>query len=430
MRILVCNTFGRLLGGVESYLDRVIPALADGGHEVAMLCEMNSPAAHPMLHIPGRKWSVSEIGAEQALHEVRDWQPEIIYTHAMRDPVLELAVMQMAPALVFAHDYSVTCISGAKRFAFPTISCCSRQFGAGCLVNYLPRRCGGLSLLTMWRNFHRQLTRLELRHRYRRVVVASEAMRQEYLRHGFEPSRVVLLPHPVIPVPATHAVDSGSVRGSDRHHRSADRDSLHLLFAGRMVSLKGGEMLLRALPLATQKLQRPLKLMMVGNGPAKTAWEKQAQAICARNGSITVEFTGWLGQADLHRFITMSDLLVVPSLWPEPFAMIGPEAGSGGLPAAAFAVGGIPEWLHDGVNGFLAPAEPASASGLAIAIAKCLEDPLLYRRLRNGAQQEAMKYRLDRHVSRLLEIFSLVVAEARDISLRANGCLPVSTRTA
>ena len=51
------------------------------------------------------------------------------------------------------------------------------------------------------------------------------------------------------------------------------------------------------------------------------------------------------------------DLLVVPSVWPEPFGLVGPEAAHHGVPSAAFAVGGIPEWLVDGVSGHLAAGD-------------------------------------------------------------------------
>ena len=140
-------------------------------------------------------------------------------------------------------------------------------------------------------------------------------------------------------------------------------------------------------------------------------WEAQARALCARNPAITVEFTGWLELAALRELMAESDLLVVPSLWPEPFGMIGPEAGTEALPAAAFAVGGIPEWLHDGINGFLAEANPPSATALAAAIVKCLSNPLLYRQLCAGAQREASKFSLARHIARLSEIFARGAAE-------------------
>ena len=67
-----------------------------------------------------------------------------------------------------------------------------------------------------------------------------------------------------------------------------------------------------------------------------------------------------------------ADLLVVPSLWPEPFGLVGLEAARHRLPVAAFAVGGIPDWLRPGVNGYLAPGDPPTPGGLADAIIACL----------------------------------------------------------
>lgn len=413
MRILICNTFARFLGGVESYLGRLIPALEEDGHELAMLFETDSPAALPRLPTTERIWFASEIGVSQMLRGLRQWRPDIIYIHAISNGSLEEALIDTAPAVLFAHDYSATCVSGAKTFAFPRVRCCSRRFGAGCLVNYFPRRCGGISPITMWRDYRSRLTRLEVMRRYHCVLVASEAMRQEYLRHAFEPSRVEVVPYPVVPMAAE--IDGGDTRAGTICSREVQRSPLsgtvHLLFAGRMVQLKGGEILISALPQVVQRLQGPLKLTLAGDGPAKAQWEAQARILCAQNSLIAVEFTGWLDHASLHKVISECDLLVVPSLWPEPFGMIGLEAGNAGLPAVAFAVGGIPEWLHDGINGFLASANPPSASGLAAAIAKCLADSVLHQQLREGAQREATKFGIKRHVERLLEIFTRVMAE-------------------
>jgi glycosyltransferase involved in cell wall biosynthesis len=103
-----------------------------------------------------------------------------------------------------------------------------------------------------------------------------------------------------------------------------------------------------------------------------------------------------------------ADLLVVPSLWPEPFGLIGPEAGRFGVPAAAFDVGGISEWLHDGVNGALAPGNPPTARGLADAIVRCLRDPVLYAKLRKGALETSLSFNMRRHVESLIGIFGQV----------------------
>jgi glycosyltransferase involved in cell wall biosynthesis len=415
MRIAVCNTFGRFLGGVESYLGRLIPSLASNSHELALLFETDAPASLPRLPATERVWFASEIGTSQMLRELRHWRPDIIYIHAISDADLEWTLLETAPAVLFAHDYAATCISGAKTFSFPRPRCCSRQLGIGCLVNYFPRRCGGLSPITMWQDYQSRLARLAVMRRYHRVLVASEAMRREYLRHAFEPSRVEVAPYPVMPTAAEidgGETSAGRIRSEGVQFRRAS--PVHLLFVGRMVQLKGGEILIRALPQIAQRLQVPLKLTLAGDGPAKSQWEAQARFVCAGNSLITTAFTGWLDQANLQRLISECDLLVVPSLWPEPFGMIGPEAGCAGLPAVAFAVGGVPEWLHDGINGFLAPANPPSTAGLAAAIAQSLADPALHRQLREGAQREAAKFSIKRHVEKLLEIFTRAVAEDVD----------------
>src|SRR5690606_37592813 len=97
-----------------------------------------------------------------------------------------------------------------------------------------------------------------------------------------------------------------------------------------------------------------------------------------------------------------ADLLMVPSLWPEPFGLVGPEAGAHGLPAVGFPVGGIPEWLRDGVNGHLAEGPPGRPEELAAAAMRALSDGQHYQALRRGAREVAGEYGLAGHVERLV----------------------------
>jgi glycosyltransferase involved in cell wall biosynthesis len=78
------------------------------------------------------------------------------------------------------------------------------------------------------------------------------------------------------------------------------------------------------------------------------------------------------------------------------------------VPVAAFAVGGIPDWLFDGVNGFLASGSPPSATGLAAAIVKCLADPETHACLRAGALKVSAQFNLTNHLSVLLDLFEKV----------------------
>jgi len=66
-------------------------------------------------------------------------------------------------------------------------------------------------------------------------------------------------------------------------------------------------------------------------------------------------------------------VVVVPSRWPEPFGVVGIEAMAHGRPVVAFGVGGIPDWLADGVGGFIVP--PADVATMADRIAAVLAHP-------------------------------------------------------
>jgi glycosyltransferase involved in cell wall biosynthesis len=411
VRIVVANTFGRALGGIESYLSRVIPALRLAAHEVAMLFEYDAPRERPRVANSDRTWCVSEVGIERTLCELRAWQPDIVYTHGMSDQRLEQMMLETLPAVHFAHDYSALCISKRKAFGFPSVRTCTRPFGWQCLLHYFPHRCGGLNPITMWQQYRGSIDRRKLMQRYRRILVPSEAMRQEYLRNWFQPDRVETLLHPV-PTSEEESLDCESgefvrrASGNVVDETAPPYPMSHLLFAGRMVQAKGGAILLAALPHAAAILHRPLYLTLAGDGPARLEWERQARNLCERDRSMRVVFTGWQEGANLQKLFEASDLLVVPSLWPEPFGLIGPEAGMTGLPAAAFDVGGISEWLQDGINGFVAPATPPTAHGLAAVITKCLGDESRYQELRKGARREAAKFGLEQHVRRLLAIFA------------------------
>jgi glycosyltransferase involved in cell wall biosynthesis len=114
-----------------------------------------------------------------------------------------------------------------------------------------------------------------------------------------------------------------------------------------------------------------------------------------------IEFIGWVNSRQRDELFRESHLLILPSIWPEPFGQVGVEAGHHGLPSAAFSVGGIPEWLQDGMNGHLAPGDPPRADGLAGAIVRCLKDAGDYRRLSLGAEEAAGRFSRNAHMERL-----------------------------
>jgi glycosyltransferase involved in cell wall biosynthesis len=425
MRIGIVTWSARKVGGIETYLDRVLPGLHHAGHQVALLSQVDSPADRPRICLPEGApfYCVATAEPRQALDQLQQWRPHLIYLQGLDDPALEARLSTIAPVILFAHNYYGTCVDGSKLFSFPTARPCERAFGLGCLLNFYPRRCGGLNPITMARAYGEKAARLRILRDYRAILTASEHMRREYLKHGFAEGAVHLVPLPVYSSqdnggPWYASLDSPLAGQDDRRGETSEyaqgarstedesnEDEWRLLFAGRMTRLKGGAVLLDAIPAVAAALGRPVRVTFAGEGPAREDWEAQGRALEARNPNLRIEFVGWLDADALDALAKRIHLLVMPSLWPEPFGLVGPEFGLKGIPAAAFAVGGVPGWLTDGINGCLALDDPPTAHGLAAAITRCLHDSDEYARLRRGAVALAQRFSLARHLETLMAIF-------------------------
>ena len=382
MRILFANDGISDVGGVQAYLDAVIVALEARGHAIAFAYCSDSgsnEAGGVARRLPGFQLGGSNVTS--VLDEVRRWSPDVCYSHNMHDLELEMSLGAIAPIVKFMHGYFGTCVSGLKMHAFPSPVVCDRTFGPACAALFLPRRCGRLSPLALvggWRWARAQRSSFDT---YAAIVVASEHMRREYVRHGCEAGRV----H-VNALFSTHAGDGGV---------SPAPGDPHVMFLGRMTALKGGDLLIRAVDRARTRLRRPIRLTMIGDGPQRQEWEALAGRL-----RVPCVFTGWMSGVDRWTLLRTASLVALPSLWPEPFGLVGLDAGALGVPAVAMDVGGIGQWLTDGVNGVAVPP-PASDVRFGDAIGLLLADPARLSALRAGAYRIASEMTLTAHVDRL-----------------------------
>jgi glycosyltransferase involved in cell wall biosynthesis len=105
-------------------------------------------------------------------------------------------------------------------------------------------------------------------------------------------------------------------------------------------------------------------------------------------------------------------VVVMPSRWPEPFGITGLEAFSRGRPVVAFGVGGIPEWLDDGVSGCVVP--PGDTRALAARVAWLLahRDQAAAMGAR-GRERVARDFSAARHLAQLVPLYSRLPEPAR-----------------
>ena len=194
----------------------------------------------------------------------------------------------------------------------------------------------------------------------RAIVVPSEYLARIARGWGIDTDRLLVVPNPAPPVEGVpgQAVKAGT-----------------FVFAGRLTAQK-------ALGTALDAVARVpgARLHLVGDGPERERLEEHARR-AGLNGRVV--FLGARPRAEVLVALAGADAAVLSSDWENmPHAAL--EALAVGTPVVATAVGGVPEVVHDGVNGLLVP--PGSPEALAAALERLLAEPGLRDRLAAGAR--------------------------------------------
>jgi glycosyltransferase involved in cell wall biosynthesis len=126
--------------------------------------------------------------------------------------------------------------------------------------------------------------------------------------------------------------------------------------------------------------QVPLYLVIAGEGKEEFRLRQLADNWLPGR----VRFLGKVAREDMYRFYSAGDLFAFPGIR-ESLGMVYLEAQSCGLPVVAFADGGVPEVVADGVSGYL--VSPFDTRAFNEAIARLLADPTLRKRMGEAAGQ-------------------------------------------
>jgi glycosyltransferase involved in cell wall biosynthesis len=170
---------------------------------------------------------------------------------------------------------------------------------------------------------------------------------------------------------------------------------------GQMLPRKGHTTLIDAAP-AILRAHPEAKFFLVGALENPPYQEELRRMLHERGQASAFTFTGW--REDVPALMASMDVIVVPTLTPEPAALSLMEAMALQRPLIASRTGGTAELVVDGETGLL--FEPGDAPTLARLVTTLLADPALATRL-GAAGRARMEscFSLDRHLAQVESLY-------------------------
>ncbi|MCX5641787.1 MAG: glycosyltransferase family 4 protein [Candidatus Omnitrophica bacterium] len=326
-------------------------------------------------------------------------KPDVVHIHNLQNPFSIAEVLKASPCVRSIHDPRLYCFNN-WRLLPKTREICPYPLGYKCLTE----GCLLPNLLTFSNDGRNAIPRYlsyRLHRKMDKIIGLSQAMISCILQNGYREEQIAYLPN------FTATYDLKNVL--ERNIRLARPNENSIVFAGRASHEKGIDYLLEAAAL----LKVPFRLYLVTDGPYMSRVYAKIKILKLEN---KVELVGALSYEKTRDYYSMADVVVVPSVWIEPFCLVGIEAMANAKPVVAYRTGGIPDWLVDGKTGLLAECKNV------IDLAEKIENILLDKEKGisyglAGFKRVQEKYNKDIYLTNLLKIYASAI-DAGKIRLR------------
>jgi glycosyltransferase involved in cell wall biosynthesis len=237
--------------------------------------------------------------------------------------------------------------------------------------------------------------------RYSDVLVAvSPEVRDELVEHGVAPLEKFTVIR--LGIPLADRLGDESAGLDYRVLYGIPQDAFVVGWVGRMTGVKDTDAVLEILR-ATRERGVDAVLCMVGDGPDRERLEQVAHDLGIARSTY---FVGY--QTDIAGYYRLFDAFVLPSV-NEGTPVSAIEALASGTPVVATRVGGVPDVVTDGVDGFLVP--PRDTDAAADRLAQLARDPELRARLgETGRANAQARYSVERLVDDVDRLYRELLA--------------------
>jgi glycosyltransferase involved in cell wall biosynthesis len=398
MNVLFVHESAGVSGGAETNIQITAEELKRRGHTVGLLC-IQPPECKKFSWEKyfSKVFYLNPEPTPASAEVLQTFKPDLLYIHKIKQlDFFEALLATSLPTVRMVHDHEMYCLRQYKYNPL-TRAICTRSASGFCVFPCLAplARNRGARFPVKWASYADRHREMDLSKKCDRLIVYSDYSKGELVRNGFDPAKI----HMHVPIRCW---------GNDGPVASFNERNL-VLFAGQIIRGKGVDLLLRAL----SRVTIPFECILLGEGSHRSYCEK----LSARLGlTDRVKFVGYVPHEQMRGYYLDANVFAMPSVWPEPFGMAGPEAMRYGLPVVAFDAGGIREWLKDGVNGCLVPW--MDTQSFATRLEQLLGDKRRAAEMgRNGLEHVNSSYSAATQVDRLENLFISLVNEGQ-FSLR------------
>ena len=217
---------------------------------------------------------------------------------------------------------------------------------------------------------------------YQNTLAISDFVKKTIEEQLQVPSEKIIVLHNGVPV------------SKFRVERKEFGEDVRIIYVGRVEYIKGIHTIISAIH--EVKEQFPLKFFVVGDGSYRPTLEKMVEHYQLQD---YVRFCG--ATLDVPRYLSDADIFIHVPVCEEGFGITVVEAMAAGCVCVCGAKGGIPEIIHDGIDGFLVPTDTNESlvKVLKEVIPLCQENRC--GDLRSAAIARAKDFDIEKYAERL-----------------------------
>ncbi|MCK5062262.1 glycosyltransferase family 4 protein [Candidatus Parcubacteria bacterium] len=406
MKIVQVNKFNYLRGGAEKCFLELCSNLEKNGNKVAKFCmhhpqntstkwdkffvsriSYNESRMRDKLIAPFRLWYSLE--AQKKFEKlIRNFKPDLIHIHnifhQISPSILPVAKKKKIPVVMHLHDYKMLCPSS---FLYSKDAFC-KKCKSGKYFNCFLYKCHKESYLkslivTIEAYLHSSVFNIYLDN-IDLFIAPSQFMKNTCVEFGLPENKIIVINNPI---------------SNEEVEFIANYKYKYLLYFGRLSREKGIHILLEAMA----KIKTDIKLKIAGEGPE---FKRLNDLIKQYKIDNKISFVGYKSSQELWNLIIGSNAVIIPSIVPEnmPYSMM--EAMAFKKVVIAANVGGIPEIIANGENGFL--FDPNDIKTLVERIDKLNNFNLT--KMGQKAWQSVLEINIENHYKDIIKVYKNLTA--------------------